>query len=147
MKKQWTVNTKDTSVTIAEEDGIVRVGSFRLGGTERGLPTELALPEAYGSTGGPAEDRIPFRWTLVREEERDGCVKLLFSDEASCCTYRAEISGRSDLCGPVEFSGLLTNLGPEEIRVTPGETHAMRLLSGTRLSSGPSARRAVWRRA
>jgi len=126
MKKQWTVKTKDTAVTVGEEDGVVRVVSFRLGDTERGLPTELALPDAYGKPDGPAEDRILFRWTLVREEERDGKLKLLFSDEASGCVYRVEISGRPDLRGPVEFSGLLSNLGPEEIRIYPGWTHAMR---------------------
>ena len=77
MKHQWTANSKNVSLLMTEEHGIVEIQDILLGRESRGVPASLALPQRYLK----ADEETPFRWSPVREEVQENGFSVLFSDE------------------------------------------------------------------
>jgi hypothetical protein len=116
------VRTRNTVLRIEEDTGSIRIRDILLDGKSRGLHSPLSLPQAYERDGA----QVPFRWELIRSEDREDGFSLMFSDEGACCAVRMDLFGTAALDGPVELSGALYNLGPKEIRVIPGELYGFR---------------------
>lgn len=76
-----------------------------------------ALPKEYEKDG----EHKDFVWTLRSTEQKGNAFSLLYFDKEAGFNFLVMLKGRDDICGPVEYSAALTNLGATPVRIFPGD--------------------------
>ena len=121
--KKMICKTRDTAARLSESLRLSIPPRGKAAGTASMLATKLALPEKYAHVDGEGHAcgrKLRFHWTLDASEQKENAFSVLFSDREAGCLFVVEVKARGDICGPVEYSTRLTNVGPDAIRIFPG---------------------------
>ncbi len=118
MKKTMICRTKDTAASFSLIDSVLYLESMTLSGVERAVKSQISLPAAYQNKNG---ETVPFVWAPLTAEKMSDGWKILFHDAQSGLSYRIDLKGREDICGPIEFSAVMTNPTAEQVRIFPAE--------------------------
>lgn len=121
----WECGTASVTAGVSVEDGEVYINSLMYKGENRILRTPVTLPAAYIEEESEDKTEKQFDWQFNRALSLPGELSMIFWDEASRCTYTLTCTARTDINGPVEFSGKLVNTGASPVRVVPGELFVM----------------------
>lgn len=123
MTTSWKCGTMSLTAELSVDNGTVFIDSLLFNGKNRALRTPLALPRGYREEdGGPEKE---FAWKFDRALSLPGELRLIFWDETAACSYTVTCRARTDIEGPVEFSGRLVNTRDRSVRVFPGELFAV----------------------
>lgn len=124
----YTVKTLDTKATFVYDNGII-LKSLILNGKERAIEHKIALPTKYicDAFNLAMPDLQPsksgnmkyFDWAFHSARETDNGVDILLIDKYAKCRYLFSAKGRTDIAGPIEISGRLTNTGHYNVRIVP----------------------------
>jgi len=112
---KYTCRTASAVLTVIAEESAVRLESITLTGRERLIPSSAAMPARYEKD----DTSFPFRWRFAGGDQCENGFALTYADDDSGCTCRMEFTGHTDLNGPFEIEGRLTNTSSSGIRVIP----------------------------
>ncbi len=115
MERTLQAQTKTTAFALkAAENEIILLSAVK-SGTERIVPTPIALPKAYRTEEG----LIPFSWSLSDTEQMGASCRAVYVDIAAHVNYAITFTCRDDIPSPLQISAVLTNTSPCTIRIEP----------------------------